>query len=365
MSLTTETAIDQPSELLDFLRDSDDCKRQQVADQLKHHVLDIEASAPCVIRRPKRNLGSAGISACLLAYHEVMTYDSQGSVTGLARNVAEATVQLREIYDFTLRFDVARSLSAIYAKRWPNTRAIRMVLPLLEDVDGPADEFKDRKRVDVQVVRRPGATATFVVFCGLGHTFGIPINVLHHCCLAKHKTNVVYLRDLSGAMYLRGVSSLGDVSDTCGSLRSLFSEMNTRKLVFIGNSAGAFASLYYGSLLDADSVLLFGGPTSLEIGAAEVERQVFARVHKLRSEGVIEWPNLREIYAQRSTSVSAYFASENRVDRLQAENLQGLRNVELYPIETQHHVVLGDLAKTGELNRIFAAAAARPKSSTA
>jgi hypothetical protein len=73
-----------------------------------------------------------------------------------------------------------------------------------------------------------------------------------------------------------------------------------------------------------------------------------------RAAGKIGWPNLREAYAQRTTPVSVFFGDEHRVDRMQAENLAGLPNVELHPVPSKYHFVIDSLATSGELERIFA-----------
>jgi hypothetical protein len=356
MDAVVETDEGSPLALVIALREAEPSDRQQYWDQLERHVASMDGSGPVGSRLHKR-IRTQGADGCLLCYYEVLAYDRTGEIKGLARNVAEATLQLREIYDFTLRFDIARALIDEYVGRWPNARGLRIPIPLIGDLKGPVDAFRDRKGVDVQVVRRPGATTTFVVFCGLGHHFGTPLNIFHHCCLAMHEANVVYLRDLSGCLYLTGMKSFGSIEQTCAGLRKVFAELNTRKLVFMGSSAGVFGALYYASLLDANEVVVFGGPTSLDIGAAEPEKQLYGRVMERRDEGKAVWPDLREIYADGPRPVSLYFAGGNRVDRLQAENVADLPNMNIHPLDTSFHFVLDELRRQGLLDSIFADAA--------
>lgn len=295
--------------------------------------------------------------ARLLAHQEILVHDASGSVVGLATNVAQATFELNEIFAHALRFDVAKALLELYLKRWPKVHSLSTLHPFIMNADGPRDGFRDDKKRDLQIVSNPGATVTFVVVCGIRHAFGIQLNVLHHCCLAQYGANVIYLRDLSENMYLTGIDSLGGMASTLAQLRECILSLGTQKLVFVGNSGGVFGALYYGALLKADEILLFAGPTSLDIGFQETERQAYPRLNELRRAAQIEWPDLREIYQQNGIPVSLYFGNENRVDRLQAENLAGLPNVGLHPVASRQHFILDNLARIGELDRIFATAA--------
>jgi hypothetical protein len=302
--------------------------------------------------------GQAVARANLLAYREIIAFDRTGVVQGLSQNVAQATHQVNEIYTHTLRFDVARALLTVYMARWPTARALGTALPIIGDTSGPIDGFRDNKDLDVQVVAKPGATTTFVVCCGLRHAFGVQLNVLHHCNLAKHNANVVFLRDFSQNLYLTGIRSLGGLRETLKALRKIFASLKTQKLVFIGNSGGVFGALYYGARLHGDLMLLFGGPSSLELGLEETERQAYSRIQTLHNSGKIEWPNLRAEYGRNKKPVWYYFSSDNRVDRIQAENLQGPANVELRPVPSPHHFMVNKVAETGELEKVLALAAA-------
>jgi hypothetical protein len=257
-----------------------------------------------------------------------------------------------------LRFDVARALVGVYTERWPNVHALSVLPAMLGDTDRPRDGFRDNARRDMQIVRKPGAAVTFVVFCGIRHGFGIQLNILHHCWLAQRRVNVIYVRDYAQNMYLTGIESLGDVESTIRHLREQLSRLGTKKLICVGNSGGVFGALYYGALLKADASLLFAGPSSLDIGLQETERQSYPRLSELRQAGKIDWPNIREIYQQNGMPVSLYFGADNRVDRMQAENLAGVPNVQLEAVPSRHHFMIDALARSGELERIFGAAAA-------
>jgi hypothetical protein len=345
----------QPTELLEQVRTAGP---QGLSDFSYRIALASAAPEPALNPTEAAPPGQPVARANLLAYREIIAFDRTGVVQGLAQNVAQATHQLNEIYTHALRFDVARALLTVYVARWPTARALGVALPIIGDTSGPFDGFRDNKDLDVQIVAKPGATTTFVVCCGLRHAFGVQLNVLYHCSLAKHNTNVVFLRDFSQSLYLPGIRSLGGLRETLKALRKTLASLKTQKLVFIGNSGGVFGALYYGARLHGDLMLLFGGPSSLELGLEETERQAYPRILALHNSSKIAWPNLRVEYSRNKKPVWYYFSSGNRVDRTQAENLQGLANVELRPVPTPHHFMVNEIAETGELEKVLALAAA-------
>jgi len=176
--------------------------------------------------------GASRIRAQLLAYHEALIFEETGSVEALAANVPEAIFQLHEIFTSLLRFDVANGLLEKYLARWPQARPLNIFPPVIRGVDGPEDGFRDDRNLDLQIVRASSAApTTFLVFCGIRHGFTVPLNVLHHCWLARYSVNVVYLRDFSHDLYLTGVESLGDVEQTRTALRNVLSSLSARKIV--------------------------------------------------------------------------------------------------------------------------------------
>lgn len=355
MNLQPTAVAERPDALLELLRATSPQDIPRFRADLEREVLGEKKD---VAARPGAAARSSRLRAQLSAYLELLEFEQTGSVKGLAHIVPEAILQLKELFKFTLRFDVARKLIEKYVERWPSVPALNILPPVIGSAAGPVDDFRDDNTLDLQIVPAPGATTTVVVFCGVRHAFGIQLNVLHHCVIAKHGVNVVYVRDFAQNLYLTGIQSMGGLQETIGGLRKVLADLGTKKTATVGNSAGVFAALFFGARLPADLVLLFSGPSSLEIGLEETERQVYPRLFQLREEGKIEWPDIRETYAACDVPVQFYYGEQNRFDRSQAENLAGLPHVRLCPLPATSHFVLDQLAASGELDRIFAAAAA-------
>lgn len=302
--------------------------------------------------------GQARSRLRVLAYHEMINFDAGAGLVGLAKNPPEAVVQLSELFQHTLRFDVAKELVRRYSLRWPRLAALQSLTSFMAALEGPCEGFKDDQKLDVQIARKPGAKTTFVIFCGLAARFGQYLNIIHHCCMAKLDVNVIYLRDFSQLLYLTGIRSLGDLEQSRDKLRKMIAELGTTKLVCMGNSGGVFGALHYGAMLPTNRVMVFSGPVSLQIGFEEDERQAYQRLHVLRGEGKVEWPDLREVYSRNDVSVDFYFGNQNRFDTAQANMLAGLSNVRLLPLESGHHVVIDEMHRSGLFDQALASAVA-------
>jgi len=294
----------------------------------------------------------------LNAYRAIVAHQRGEAVRGLARSSAEATIELNELVR-VLRFDVARIVVKDYVATWPKVPQLLTQATLYGTSGDIEDQFRDEPTADVQVIAKPGASTTFVVFCGIRHQFGINLNVLHHCWLAKYGANIVYLRDFSEALYLSGIRSLGYVEETVDALRATFASLGTQRLICIGNSAGVFGCLYYAVRLNAELALCFSGPSSLDIGLEFTEKQSYRRIQDLHQQGKAHWPNLRDLYRQHAdVRASLHFGDQNVADRKQAENLAGPPNVSLHPLHgISRHFIIDQLVRMGVFQDALASAA--------
>jgi len=340
-----------PAKLLALLRETPDTGKGAYRGQVKHAV------SGRLNQQGENRPGHAQARLRLLAYHEIMNFDAGGGVEALASNPPEAVVQLGELFQHTLRFDVAKELVGRYSLRWPRLRALQSLSAFMPALEGPYEGFKDDQELDVQIARKPGAKTTFVIFCGLAARFGQYLNIIHYSYMAKLDVNVIYVRDFSHLLYLTGIRSLGSVEESRDKLREIIAELGTTRLVCMGNSGGVFGALHYGAMLPADKVMVFSGPASLQIGFEESERQAYQRLHALRVEGKVEWPDLREVYSRNDVSVEFYFGNLNRVDTAQANALAGLSNVRLMPQESRQHVVIDEMHSSGLFGRALRSAA--------
>jgi len=210
---------------------------------------------------------------------------------------------------------------------------------------------------DFQVIDR-GADTTFMLFCGVAARFGVELNIMMQW-LKVLPVNVIYVRDFSHLLYLQGIKSLGSEAESVVRIRAALEKIGTKKLVCIGNSGGCFGALYYGHLLQADEIVCFSGPTTLEAGVQEkADRPVYERIHELVSQGEIVEPDVVGAYEKNGIKVRYILGEHSEFDQIQASRIAHIPTVSIEPLEGwDGHFVLGELARREMLAAIFAEAA--------
>lgn len=283
--------------------------------------------------------------AKLNAYRTLLHFEETGRVQQLSRSSPEALLELREIIGPIGRLDIGLRLARKYRREWPQSRPLAITALMLTAAPSlDIGSFRDDVGKDIQVIPNPSARGTIMVFCGVRHSFGVSLNLMQ-AWLQSLDANIVYLRDFNGLLFLKGLRSEGDLPASVARLRSIASDLGA-PLMMLGNSGGVFSALYYATLLDAQRVLLFSGPTSLDIGMEVTEKQVFGQLKAAHEAGDVPWPNLRHLYEKRSDiQVRMYFGKGNEKDNEQAMNLHGLPNVELRPLASSNHFIIDRLVK--------------------
>lgn len=205
----------------------------------------------------------------------------------------------------------------------------------------------DRSR-DVQIVTTPGADTVVIVFCGATHQLGISLNLADRW-FARLDCHVIYVRDRNKIGYTGGIAALGsDMATTIGSLAKLVSDLGARRVVCLGNSAGASGALRYARPLGAGRVLALAPIT----GGPKYSRKVAPH---LPPDGVMWWGDLVPLY-RRGTGVRAriMYGERNAGDRQQAVRMAGLPGVTVEALsDWDSHHLIGGLVRAGRLEQVL------------
>lgn len=74
----------------------------------------------------------------------------------------------------------------------------------------------------------------------------------------KKKPTFLYLRDAYQCWYYRGIRGFSkNYKETIEKLKEYIKQYNIKKLIITGSSAGGYASLYFGTCLNADYIICF------------------------------------------------------------------------------------------------------------
>jgi pimeloyl-ACP methyl ester carboxylesterase len=178
----------------------------------------------------------------------------------------------------------------------------------------------------------------------------------------------LFVRDLHQAWYHRGMPGYGTtLMSVAESLRELISEQGVERLVVAGNSAGGYAALVFGTLLDADVVLCFAPQTVLDLDvlASIGDHRWDDRLRPLVQAGALDpgWIDLGAALpraARGDTRYEVYVDASLSVDRQHAERLLGLQNLRVYRFGRGRHHVVRALRDSGALKLILQRALNEP-----
>lgn len=231
---------------------------------------------------------------------------------------------------------------------------LRLYLEKMPPISTRQTEFLDDPESDLQIVpvqddnRRP----VLFVFCGHAQRFSMPLNIMHRW-FAMLDAHIVYLKDIRRAFYLSGIASLGtEYAQTIERLTNIAVKLNASGIRCTGNSGGTFGALSMGIDLGAERVLCMSGPTRLDMSLDTAFDQLSHAGIRLKDTEPQNFDLRRKLRDHPSKiDVRSIFGALNVQDRSEAENLSGLHNVELVPVENwERHGVTDGLIRTNTLS---------------
>ncbi|GMK42374.1 hypothetical protein PCCS19_54330 [Paenibacillus sp. CCS19] len=161
----------------------------------------------------------------------------------------------------------------------------------------------------------------------------------------------IFVRDLFKQWYLEGISSELNTIETVLSL--LRRETAGKKIITVGSSAGGYASILFGTMLNAEIIFSFAPQLSLRVWAQESQAErdplLFKHFH---NKAVNQYYDLKD-YIERSRSYVFYFAPANStLDIPQVEVAQSISNIKMFKFTSSKHGVPFTLpALTSIMNR--------------
>jgi len=202
------------------------------------------------------------------------------------------------------------------------------------------------------IERRDGDSKCAVLaFAGLAQSLSMPIAEFNQMS-ARHDQLIYFLKDHHQAWYQQGLLGLStDVETTVEVLKSLLAPA-AEDLRMFGVSAGGFAAIMFGVLLNARKVVAIA-PQTL-INAETVDK---FRSRDTRKARVLEgqYLDLLALCKQnKSTEIHVHYAAHHADDSLAALRLEGLPGVCLHAHDYDAHTVAAWLKSTGGLDAVLA-----------
>lgn len=169
-----------------------------------------------------------------------------------------------------------------------------------------------------------------------------------------------FVRDLRQSWYHRGLPGYGaTIPEVAESLDREVEAADVDRVVVVGSSAGGYAAILFGTLLEVDTVLCFGAQTTVDPAALHAmdDPRWTDALEALDRDGALDrrWTDLGDVLSGRDAHAryDLFFDGQFGRDRRHAERLQGLPGVSMRPIDGGGHRVALRMRETGELERVL------------
>ena len=169
----------------------------------------------------------------------------------------------------------------------------------------------------------------------------------------------LFIRDIKREFYLTGLkNTTKNFQETIDLIKELTSVKNYRKIVAIGASAGGFAAILYGQLLNFSKVIAFNPQTVLSIEMETVLKdlkfnKLCGKLRKLNTSDTLyqKCLNLKNLIPFK-TNVDLHFSGLSKIDKKHAEYIEH-ENCKLIKYQSSSHLIAQQLRESEELKSII------------
>lgn len=173
-------------------------------------------------------------------------------------------------------------------------------------------------------------------------------------------TKKIYVRDLSLAWYHKGLPGIAkNIDGVAKYLGGLVKKSGAKKVIVVGNSAGGYAALLFGHLIDADVVLAFAPQTFISQRERKTHKDTRWEGAQIRnahnsSTRQEKYFNLKRVLGGH-TKFHIFYQRKSTLDKIHAERMRVVPTVVLHPRDEgggDHYLVV-HLKKNGVLKKIL------------
>jgi radical SAM superfamily enzyme YgiQ (UPF0313 family)/pimeloyl-ACP methyl ester carboxylesterase len=211
----------------------------------------------------------------------------------------------------------------------------------------------------IRLREAPGSHALLIAFGDMFGGFGMS-SARFTDLIAPLPSHQLLLKDPYHAWYQKGLPGVGDnPRDIARFLAKLCRLLRVDRLVTIGNSAGAYAAMLFGVLLQANEVHAFGPQTRLtHMRNAPRYPQYLARLIREHGDGLPfrDLGFLLNHYPHPKTRIHIYYSQLDRLDRRHAQTVRAMRSVTLIPRPMIGHELMTIFVKNGLLPKVLMSA---------
>ncbi len=204
-----------------------------------------------------------------------------------------------------------------------------------------------------------------LAFGGLSNQLSEPVFEFRNYLTKNFECHFIFVRDLEQVWYHAGVKDLTPKSEedqilgTVATLKEEIAKIPYTRLVTLGTSAGGYASLLFGILLEVDYIVSFSPQTYLDIANRrkygdtrwEAQTQKLHGLISMRTEPE-KYLDLLTLDASQVKKIHLVLGTQDQLDRTHVERLLIWKNVSLEKVNAGHSCVK-QLRDSGRLLKLL------------
>jgi pimeloyl-ACP methyl ester carboxylesterase len=225
----------------------------------------------------------------------------------------------------------------------------------------------NNKKSAVSLDMEADSDVLLIAFGGRAGHMGIPPFEFFRV-LSGFDVKKAYIRDLRQAWYHHGIPGVGEtIEDIAERIQSLIDVSGAGRVVLAGNSAGGYAALLFGALVQVDEIVSIAPQTHIGVSYLEVigDRRWLEHISTANGRRPFEDPyvDVREVLVispnRASTRIAVHYSERSPLDAHHAERLSDVAGVDFVRYPTSTHSLIRLLRDNGDLSEILTAATSR------
>lgn len=150
----------------------------------------------------------------------------------------------------------------------------------------------------------------------------------------------IFIRDIKKQWYLTGINYRINTIEKL--YEFLQAESNGYKIITLGSSAGGFAAILIGSMLNAETILTFNGQFLLSDLLSDSSKKLSSEkidpiIHREKNNFEInKYFSLRP-YIKDSKNILYFYSDRSEWDVIQFNHISDFRNIQFIAFRTKHH----------------------------
>lgn len=201
----------------------------------------------------------------------------------------------------------------------------------------------------------------FITFAGLGCKGTLPTFIFHNYLKQYTTIDKLFLRDIKCKYYLTGLkNSTKDIDETVKFIKKLISVKKYKKIIGLGCSAGGFAAILFGNILNFTKVIAFSPQVVINNDKIEIVKDNVNAPNTCKylskystNNFYTKCLNLKS-FMPFTTSVDIHYSKSSLkgVDKRHAEYIKH-EKCDLIEYESNNHLLALELRNSGKLKEII------------